>query len=117
MNLLEQAAHLNEEWKAYWRQANVPYEIGSTWVQDLYIASVFSLESIKKTVNDALLAWKGDYTMITELLLAVNYMAWNFDGSNHAYCQYFTDEYYNILDIMEQDFDNEQLEQLYRLID
>jgi hypothetical protein len=44
-------------------------------------------------------------------------MAWNFDGSNHAYCQYFTDEYYNILDIMEQDFDNDQLEQLYRLID
>jgi hypothetical protein len=44
-------------------------------------------------------------------------MAWNFDGSNHSYCQYFTDEYYNILDIMEQDFDNEQLEQLYRLID
>lgn len=117
MNILNEAACLNESWKDYWRVANVPYEINSTWVQDLYIASVFSWTSIKITIDDAVTNWKTDFHMFTQLIIAVNFLAWHFCGKNREYTNFFSEEYYRLIDIAEENFTADELEEFYKLID
>lgn len=52
------------------------YQFISTFWQDFTIADAFGVDAVKDTYNRAFEEWKGDYKMLTELVLVLNWRIW-----------------------------------------
>lgn len=52
------------------------YKFISTFWQDFTIADAFGVDAVKDTYNRAFEEWKGNYKMLTELVLVLNWRIW-----------------------------------------
>lgn len=76
------------------------YEFKTTFWTDFSIADRFGERAIKDTFRRAFNEWKNDVVYLTELVLVLNWKAWeNFDkGKSFDYCSLYTDLYYKAHD-------------------
>lgn len=52
------------------------YKFISTFWQDFTIADAFGVDAVKDTYNRTFEEWKGNYKMLTELVLVLNWRIW-----------------------------------------
>jgi len=69
---------------------NCRYETISTFWDDFSIADRRGLDAIQDTFNRAFREWKGDYKMLTELVMVLNHKIWyHYNAHNEAYAELY----------------------------
>ena len=64
----------------------------NTFLQDFTIADHFGLEAIQDTFNRAFEEWKGDYKMLTELVMVLNHKLWqHYEQGNESFAILYND--------------------------
>ena len=64
----------------------------NTFWNDFSIADVFGLDAIQDTFDRAFNEWKGDYKMLTELVMVLNHKIWQHNETCHtAYMNLYYD--------------------------
>ena len=69
------------------------YEFKTTFWQDFSIADKFGVDAIKDTFNRSFKEWKTDYVYLTELVLVLNWKAWQHYENNIRYSKLYTKLY------------------------
>lgn len=66
-----------------------------TWFSDISIAEWFGVSEVFKTIMTAIRQWIDNYECIAELLLSVNYKAWEMSARKKTYwTSYYSKLYY-----------------------
>jgi len=124
LNALQLGAFLQANFEAYWKQANVPVTISSTWAQDLGIALWFQKHTddkraIQETIEEGYEAWKTDFDMSSQLIMAANYLS-SFCYENEYYKEFhklFSREYHSMLLMIEKVYSDSEICKLARILD
>lgn len=54
------------------------YECFTTFWTDFSIAATYGIPAIKETYQRVFAEWKDDYKYLTELVIVLNHLGWNF---------------------------------------
>ena len=93
------------------------YEPISTFYTDFSIADAFGIDAIRDTYKRAFKAWKDDYKMLTELVMALNWKIWEHYETKPAYGKVY-DELWGEADLYAQEhLKGEELQYFYRTTD
>ena len=58
--------------------------VDNTFFMDFSIADVFGSNAVKDTYNRAFKEWKGNYKMLTALVITLNHKIWqHYEAKNH----------------------------------
>lgn len=66
-------------------EAITGYKPKTTFYMDFSIADKFGADAIKDTYNRAFNEWKNDYEYLTELVMVLNWKAWEHSENNVKY--------------------------------
>lgn len=98
-------------------EAYCGYKQITTFFEDFSIADNFGMRSITDTYKRAMKAWKYNYKYLTELVMVLNWKAWQWSNKNNKYCELYTELYYQADELAKDILKDEELEYYYRTID
>lgn len=123
MNALQLGACVQAIFEEYWKHTNIPVKISSTWAGDLAIALWYekhgmSNNAIQETIDDGFEGWKCNFDMCSQLIMAVNYLAWVCYGDENfkEYTDTFSRAYHSLLLQVEHHFSDDELSRLYEIL-
>lgn len=67
------------------------YETKTTFWDDFAIANRFGISAIKDTYQRAMNEWKGNYIYLTELVLVLNHMIWQYCEKNETIAKVYNE--------------------------
>lgn len=67
-------------------EALTGYKPKTTFWSDFTIADAFGVSAIRDTFKRAFAEWKGNHIYLTELVIVLNWKAWQYANKNNKYC-------------------------------
>lgn len=67
------------------------YKPISTFYEDFSIADMFGVNAVKDTYKRAMVSWKNDYKMLTELVMVLNWKIWRWYESNEQLARVYNE--------------------------
>ena len=98
-------------------EAMTGYKPISTFYMDFSIADNFGVDAIQDTYNRAAEEWKGDYKMLTELVMVLNWKIWEHNTRNNRYAQLYTKLFEELDAYAIENLKGEELSYFFRTTD
>lgn len=90
----------------------------STFIQDFLIAEPFGMAAIKDTYKRSFRDWKHDYKMLTDLVIAVNYLCWHYyEIGNADLSELYSELYYKCRDYALDHLKGEEFQYFWKMTD
>lgn len=96
------------------------YKFISTFWQDFTIADAFGVDAVKDTYNRAFEEWKGNYKMLTELVLVLNWRIWYWyerEGQESELAVLYNDLWDKTARYAEENLKGEEFEYYFKVTD
>ena len=76
MNIYQKSQIVGEQFKSYFINIGSSYAPFTTYASDFILAEIEGSAGVIKTAKDAWNNWKTDYKWATEIIMAINFLAW-----------------------------------------
>ena len=93
------------------------YKQITTFFQDFSIADNFGVNAIRDTFNRAFKAWKKDYKYLTELVMVLNWKAWQWNEENEDFANVYQELWEKADAYACENLKGEELSYFYRTTD
>lgn len=97
-------------------EAMTGYHPISTFYMDFSIADAFGKSAVKDAYKRAFAGWKGNYKMLTELVMVLNWKSWEHER-NEALCDLYIDLYEKARDYAIENLKGDELRYFWETTD
>ena len=92
--------------------------IDNTFWMDFTIADAFGVNAIKDTFNRAFKEWKGDYQMLTALVVILNHKIWqHYEAERHDIAKLYDSLWRQAEDYALTNLKGDELDYYYQITD
>ena len=106
MNIYQKSQIVGEQFKLYFVNIGSPYVPFTTYASDFILAEIEGSAGVIKTAKNAWENWKTDYKWATEIIMALNFLAWyHYDEGDISLSQLYSELYYKYMDLYYEQFE------------
>lgn len=121
MNVYQKSQIVGEQFKLYFISIGSSYVPFTTYASDFILAEIEGSAGVIKTAKDAWNNWKTDYKWATEIIMAINFLAWyHYDVDvNLPLSELYSELYYKYMDLYYEQFErnSEATEYFFEMTD
>ena len=109
MNIYQKSQIVGEQFKLYFINIGSPYVPFTTYASDFILAEIEGSAGVNKTAKVAWANWKTDYKWATEIIMAINFLAWyHYDVDvNLPLSSLYSELYYKYMDLYYKQFESD----------
>ena len=110
MNIYQKSQIVGEQFKLYFINIGSPYVPFTTYASDFILAEIEGSAGVIKTAKNAWENWKTDYKWATEIIMALNFLAWyHYDVDvNLPLSELYSELYYKYMDLYYEQFEGNE---------
>lgn len=121
VNVLQYSAAIGQAFKNYFDSLGSPYKPFTTFASDLAIGEIEGTKGVTDTITRCWNSWKSDYKYLTELIMAINFMAWMHDAVRKknpskledSLVELYSKSYYDLTDRFYEEYDKDDAAKEY----